>query len=177
MNTICSAQPWAQPAQVFCILYLVDCLCPILSQIPILLSSYFLALISSTHKLVLLIVWSHQLMLTKTMNKIVPSFLFLKAIRMVKISELSNQGMIYFRSSYDCMDHLFNLDDFTIDSTLSLNSNLNWVFIWYNMHELIMSESSVYWLITAGYTPLWDLPLILPLVGTSLIEFNSIRLN
>lgn len=53
-----------------------------------------------------------------------------------------------------------------------MNSNLNWVFLWSNMNELIMSESLVYWLTTVGYTPLLNLSLIPPSVGTSLIEFN-----
>jgi len=90
MNTICSAQPWAQPAQVFSILCLTKFLWPILIQIPILPSSYFLALTISTHKLVLPISWSHQLVLTKTMIKLVPSFLLLRAIWMFKIGEFSN---------------------------------------------------------------------------------------
>ena len=45
------------------------------------------------------------------------------------------------------------------------------------MHGLVMSESLVYWLISVGYTPLLDLPLIPPLVGTSLIEFKLVGMN
>ena len=41
------------------------------------------------------------------------------------------------------MHHLYNLDDYTIDITLPLNSNLNYVFLRIDMHELFMSESSV----------------------------------
>ena len=37
---------------------------------------------------------------------------------------------------------------------MSLNSNLNYVFLLSDMHELIMSEYSVYWLSSASYTPL-----------------------
>ena len=87
MNTICYAQPWAQCTQVFSILCLIDCLWPIRNQIPSLPSSYFLSLTSSTYKLVLPISWSHQLVLTKTMIKLVPPFLLLKEIWVVKISE------------------------------------------------------------------------------------------
>jgi len=81
------------------------------------------------------------------------------------------------RTSSDCMHHLYNLNDHTTDSTLSLNSNINWVFLRFDMPELIMSESSVYWLIIVSNTTLLDLPLVPPLVGTSLTDFNSVRLN
>ena len=49
-----------------------------------------LPLICSMQKHVLPNTWSHQLMLTKTMIKLVPLFLLLKEIQMVKISEFSN---------------------------------------------------------------------------------------
>ena len=52
------------------------------------------------------------------------------------------------------MNHMYNSDDYTIDSTLSLNSNLNWVLLYAEMHDLIMSEYSIYWLSSVGYTTL-----------------------
>ena len=60
-----------------------------------------LSLKRSTYKLVLMIAWSHQLVLTKTMIKLVPSFLLLKTF-------FTNEGMIYFRSSSNCMNYLYN---------------------------------------------------------------------
>ena len=38
------------------------------------------------------------------------------------------------------MHHLYNLDDYTTNSTLSLKANLKWVTLTYDMHELVMSE-------------------------------------
>jgi len=46
------------------------------------------------------------------------------------------------------MHHMYNSEDYTTDSTLSLNSNLNLVFLLTDMHELFMSESSINWYVT-----------------------------
>ena len=43
---------------------------------------------------------------------------------------------IHHRPSIDCMHHLYNSQNYTTNSTLSLNSNLNWVFLRTDMHEL-----------------------------------------
>jgi len=72
---------------------------------------------------------------------------------------------------------MYNSNDYKIDSTLSLNSNINWVTLRSGMHELFMSESLVNWLITARSTTLLDLPLVPPIVGTSLTNFNLVELN
>jgi len=42
--------------------------------------------------------------------------------------------------SSDYMHHLYNLDDYETDSTLPLNSNVNWVTLRADIHELFMSE-------------------------------------
>jgi len=47
------------------------------------------------------------------------------------------------RSFSDCMHDLYNSVNHTIDSTLSLHSNLNWVFLKIDMHDFLMRESSV----------------------------------
>ena len=75
------------------------------------------------------------------------------------------------------MHHLYNSNDYTIDSTFSLNSNLNWVTLRYDMHELFISESSVYCLITASNITLLDLTIVPPKFGTYLSDFNSVKLN
>ena len=49
------------------------------------------------------------------------------------------------RPSADCMHHLYNSENYTTDTTLSLNSNLNKVFLWTDMHELFMSDSLLNW--------------------------------
>ena len=81
------------------------------------------------------------------------------------------------RPSSDCMHNLYNSDDYTTNSTLSLNSILNWVTLISDMNELIISESSLKWLIIVDNTPLIDFPLVPPTIGTKLIDFNSVKHN
>ena len=50
---------------------------------------------------------------------------------------------IHHRPSTNCMHHLYNSKNYTIDSTLTLNSNINWVFLKIDMHELFMSGLSI----------------------------------
>ena len=61
-------------------------------------------------------------------------------IREIPHYELHNPYM----PSSDYMCPMYNSDEHTTDSPLSLKSNLNWVFLRFDMHELIMSEYSIY---------------------------------
>jgi len=54
------------------------------------------------------------------------------------------------RPSLEYMHQLYNSNDYTIDNTLSLNSNINWVTLKFDMDELFMSDSLVKWLIIVG---------------------------
>lgn len=84
------------------------------------------------------------------------------------------------RSSFDCMHDLYNLDHYTIDSTLPLHSSLNWVFLWIDMHEFLMRESLVIWSSTED-SPVHQLttrPLLVPpTIRTNLTVYNSVKLS
>ena len=81
-----------------------------------------------------------------------------------------------YRSFSDSIHHLYNLDNYTTDSTFPLNSNLNWVTHISCMHELIMVDLSFNWSYIEA-SPLLDLLLVPPTIGTSLTDFNLVKLN